>query len=145
MSDIPAATFQILGPNEGVAEDSHKGLWFKVQSDPPPSENLVVGVKVCSSNGEVQQSGTVMILKHQSHSADLFYRTVEGKLDVWLEIEPFDTLAKLEFPVFTNEGYVIEAGHEFREYSVGSLSKIVPYQWNGSDRGLWTDEKRSFY
>ena len=19
---------------------------------------------------------------------------------------------------------------------------IVPYQWNGSDRGLWTDEKR---
>lgn len=46
----------------------------------------------------------------------------------------------LEFPVFTNEGYVIEAGHEFLEYSVGSLSKIVSYQWNGHDRGLWTDQ-----
>lgn len=142
MSEIPTVTFQILGPNEGVAEGSHKGLWFKVQSDPPPASNLVVGVKVRSSNGEVQQSGTVMILKHESHSADLFYRTVEGKLDVWLEIEPFDALANLEFPIFTNEGYVVEAGHTFQEYSVGSLSKIVPYQWNGSDRGLWTDEKR---
>ena len=141
MSDIPTVTFQILGPNEGVAEGSHKGLWFKVQSDPPPPGNLVVGVEVRSSNGEVRQSGTVMVLKHESHSADLFYRTVEGKLDITLEIEPFDTLAQLEFPVFTNEGYVIEAGHEFLEYSVGSLSKIVPYQWNGSDRGLWTDEK----
>lgn len=140
MNEIPAVTFQIIGPNEGVAEGSHHGLWFKVQSDPPPTENLVVGVKVRSSNGEVQQSGTVMILKHESHSADLFYRTVEGKLDVWLEIEPFDSLAKLEFPIFTNEGYVIEVGHEFQEYSVGSLSKIVPYQWNGHDRGLWTDQ-----
>lgn len=142
MSEIPAITFQILGPNEGVAEGSHQGLWFKVQSDPPPASNLVVGVKVCSPNGEVQQSGTVMILKHESHSADFFYKTVEGKLDVWLEIEPFDSLTKLEFPIFTNEGYVIEAEHEFLEYSVGSLSKIVPYQWNGHDRGLWTDEKR---
>ena len=142
MSNIPSVTFQILGPNEGVAEGSHKGLWFKVQSDPPPASNLVIGVRVRASNGEVQQSGTVMILKHESHSADLFYRTVEGKLDVWLEIEPFDALTQLEFPIFTNEGYVIEAGHAFLEYSVGSLSKIVPYQWNGSDRGLWTDEKR---
>ncbi|MDE0467196.1 MAG: hypothetical protein OYL97_09065 [Candidatus Poribacteria bacterium] len=142
MSDIPAVTFQILGPNEGVAEGSHHGLWFKVQSDPPPTRNLVVGVKVRSSNGQVQQSGTIMILKHESHSADLFYKTVEGKLDVWLEIEPFDALAELEFPIFTNEGYVIETGHEFLEYSVGDLSKIVPYEWNGHDRGLWTDEKR---
>ena len=46
----------------------------------------------------------------------------------------FDSLAKLEFPVFTNEGYVIEAGCEFLEYSVGDLSKIVPYQWKGPDR-----------
>ena len=142
MSNIPVVTFQILGPNEGVAEGSHNGLWFKVQSDPPPPENLVVGLKVCSSNGKVQQSGTVMILKHESHSADLFYKTVEGKFDVWLEIESFDSLSNLEFPIFTNEGYVIETGHEFLEYRVGSLSKIVPYQWNGSDRGLWTDEKR---
>ena len=142
MSDIPAVTFQILGPNEGVAEGSHQGLWFKVQSDPPPTRNLVVGVKVRSSNGEVQQSGTLMILKHESHSADFFYKTVDGKLDVWLEIEPFDSLTELEFPVFTNEGYVIEDGHEFLEYRLGALSKIVPYQWNGHDRGLWTDENR---
>ena len=142
MREIPNVTFQILGPNEGVAEGSHHGLWFKVQSNPPPPENLVVGLRVRSSNGEVRQSGTIMILKHESHSAGLFYRTVEGKLDVWLEIEPFDSLSNLEFPVFTNEGYVIEAGHEFLEYSVGSLSKIVPYQWNGPDRGLWTDENR---
>jgi hypothetical protein len=99
-------------------------------------------LRVRSSNGEVRQSGTIMILKHEAHSADLFYKTVEGKLDVWLEIEPFASLSNLEFPVFTNEGYVIETGHEFLEYSVGSLSKIVPYQWNGPDRGLWTDENR---
>ena len=142
MSDIPTVTFQILGPNEGVAEGAHKGLWFKVHSDPPPASNLLVGVKVCAANGEVQQSGTVMILKHESHSADFFYKTVEGKLDVQLEIEPFDSLTKLELPVFTNEGYVIEAGCEFLEYTVGDLSKIVPYQWKGPDRGLWTDEKR---
>ena len=142
MSEIPTVTFQILGPNEGVAEGSSNGLWFKVKSDPPPTDELIVGLKVCSSNGEIQQSGTVMILKHESHSADFFYKTVEGKLDVWLEIEPFDSLSKLEFPVFTNEGYVIEAGCELLEYSVGDLSKIVPYQWKGPDRGLWTDEKR---
>ena len=55
-------------------------------------------------------------------------------------IEPFDALAE-EFPI-TNEGYVVEAGHEFLEYNVGDLSKIVPYEWNGHDRGLWTDENR---
>lgn len=99
-------------------------------------------LKVRSSNGEVKQSGAITILKYESYSADLFYKTVEGELDVWLEIEPFDALAKLELPIFTNEGYVIEAGHEFLEYSVGSLSKIVPYQCNGPDRCLWTDENR---
>ena len=66
------------------------------------------GVKVRSSNGEVQQSGDVVtIMISESVKAippDLFYKTVEGKLDVWLEIEPFDSLAELEFPVFTNEG-----------------------------------------
>ena len=142
MSDMPTVTFQILGPNEGAAESSAQSLWFKVKSDPPPSEDLVVGLKVLSSNGEVRQSGTVMILKHESHSADLIYKTVEGDLDISLEIEPFDSLAKLAFPILTNEGYVIEAGREFLEYSVGDLSKIVPYQWKGPDRGLWTDEKR---
>ena len=142
MSEISTVTFQIIGPNEGVAEGSHQGLWFKVQSDPPPTSDLIVGLKVCSSNGNVRQSGVIVILKHESHSADLFYRTVDGGLDVWLEIESFDSLAKLEFPVFTNEGYVIEAECTFLEYRLGTLSKIVPYQWNGPDRGLWTDEKR---
>ena len=56
MSEIPTVTFQILGPNEGVAEGSSNGLWFKVKSDPPPTDELIVGLKVCSSNGEVQQS-----------------------------------------------------------------------------------------
>ena len=142
MSETPTVTFQILGPNEGVADGSHHGLWFKVQSSPPPPADLVVSLKVRSSNGEVRQSGVIMILKHESHSADFFYKTVEGALDVWLEIEPFDSLENLEFPVFTNEGYVIEAGYEFPEYNIGSLSKIVPYQWNGHHRGLWTDESR---
>lgn len=143
MSEIPTVTFQILGPIEGTAEGSHRGLWFKIQSSPPPSENLVVSLKVRSSNGEVRQTGTIMILRHESHSADLIYKTVEGELDVWLEIEPFDVLENLEFPVFTNEGYVIEAGYRFPEYNIGTLSKIVPYQWDGHERGLWTDEKRS--
>ena len=142
MSEISTVTFQILGPIEGAAEGSHRGLWFKIQSSPPPSEDLVVALKVRSSNGEVKQSGVIMVLKHESHSADLIYKTVAGELDVWLEIEPFDSLAKLKFPIFTNEGYVIEAGHKFLEYSMGSLSKIVPYQWNGPERGLWTDENR---
>lgn len=142
MSNIPTVTFQILGPNEGVAEGSLQGLWFKVKSDPPPTDDLVVRLKVRSSNGNVRQSGVIMILKHEGHSADLFYRTVKGDLDVWLEIEPFTALSELEFPIFTNEGYVIEAGYEFREYNIGTLSKIVPYQWKGPDRGLWTDEDR---
>ncbi len=142
MSEIPTVTFQIIGPNEGVAEGSHQGLWFKVQSDPPPPSDLVVALKVSSSNGKVRQSGVIMILKHESHSADFFYKTVDGQLDIWLEIEPFDSLSKLEFPVFTNEGYVIEAEYTFLEYRLGTLSKIVPYQWNGPDRGLWTDEHR---
>ena len=142
MSVIPTVTFQILGPNEGAPEDSVHGLWFKVKSDPVPAGDLVVGLKVRSPNGEVKQSGAIVILKHESHSADFIYKTVGGELDVWLEIEPFDALAKLELPIFTNEGYVIEAGHEFPEYRIGSLSKIVPYQYNGPDRCLWTDENR---
>ena len=142
MSDIPTVTFQILGPNEGVAEGSHQGLWFKVKSEPPPANDLVVCLKVRSSNGNVRQSGVIMILKHESHSADFFYRTVKGDLDVWLEVEPFTSLEKLALPIFTNEGYVLETDTEFQEYRLGSLSKIVPYQWNGHDRGLWTDEDR---
>lgn len=140
MSDIPTVTFQILGPNEGAADGSVQSLWFKVQSTPPPPENLVVGLKVCASDGKVQQSGAIMILKHESHSADLIYKTVEGPLDMTLEIEPFAALSNLEFPIFTNEGYVIEAGHAFLEYNVGSLSKIVPYRSNGPERGVWTNE-----
>ena len=142
MSAVPTVTFQILGPNEGVAEGSLQGLWFKVKSDPPPTDDLVVRLKVRSSNGNVRQSGVIVILKHESHSADFFYRTVEGDLDVWLEIEPFTSLEKLAFPIFTNEGYVLEKDTEFQEYRLGSLSKIVPYQWNSHDRGLWTDEDR---
>ena len=142
MSETPTVTFQILGPNEGAADGTVQSLWFKVQSTPPPPEDLIVGLKVCASNGKVQQSGVIMILKGESHSADLIYKTVDGQLDITLEIEPFASLSNLEFPIFTNEGYVIEAGHAFLEYKVGSLSKIVPYQWNGPDRGVWTDEKR---
>ena len=142
MSVIPTVAFQILGPNEEAVEGSAHSLWFKVKSDPLPTEDLVVGLKVCSSNGAVKQSGAIMILKHESHSADFIYKTVEGERDVWMEIEPFDALAKLELPIFTNEGYVIEAGYEFPEYRVGSLSKMVPYQCNGPDRCLWTDENR---
>ncbi|MDE0315544.1 MAG: hypothetical protein OXM61_11620 [Candidatus Poribacteria bacterium] len=142
MTEIPTITFQILGPNEGAAEGSSKGLWFKLKSDPPPSDDLVVGLKVRSSNGNVRQSGVIMILKHESHSADFFYKTVIGDLDVWLEIDLVDSLTNLEFPIFTSEGYVIETEYKFPEYNVGDLSKIVPYQWNGPDRGLWTDENR---
>ena len=142
MSEIPTLTFQILGPNEGVADGSLQGLWFKVKSNPPPANDLVVGLKVRSSNGNVRQSGVIVILKHESHSADFFYRTVKGDLDVWLEIEPFASLEKLALPIFTNEGYVLEKDTEFQEYRLGSLSKIVPYRWNGHDRGLWTDEDR---
>ena len=142
MADLPTITFQILGPNEGAAEGSTQGLWFKVKSDPPPQEDLLVAIKVFSSNGEVKQSGVIMILKYESHSADLFYKTVLGELDVWLEIEPASSLQNFEFPLFTNEGYVVEAGYTFPEYNIGMLSKIVPFQWNGPDRGLWTDENR---
>lgn len=142
MATIPTISFQILGPNEGAAEGSTQGLWFKLHSDPPPSENLLIALTVRSSNGKVKQSGTIMILKHESHSADFIYRTVLGELDVWIEIEPITSLTKQKFPIYTNEGYVIEDGYKFPEYDIGTLSKIVPYQWNGHDRGIWTDEIR---
>ncbi len=142
MKTIPTITFQILGPNEGAAEGSAHGLWFKLQSNPPPSEDLLIALTVRSPNGEEKQSGTIMILKHESHSADFFYKTVLGELDVWIEIDPITSLTKQKFPIYTNEGYVIEDGFKFPEYDIGTLSKIVPYQWNGHDRGIWTDEIR---
>lgn len=142
MAEYPTINFQILGPNEGIAEGSNIGLWFKLKSDPPPTQNLLIGLKVYSSNGEIKQSGVIMILKHEHHSADFFYKTVCFELDVWMEILPHVSLSNLEFPIFTNEGYVIENSTQFPEYIVGDLSKIVPYQWNGQDKGLWSDEHR---
>ncbi len=142
MNEIPSVAFQILSPSEGVADGSVNGLWFKVKSDPHPTDDLVVGLKVCTSNGDVKQSGVIVISKHESHSSEFFYKTVAAELDIWLEIEPFDSLAKLEFPILTNEGYVIEAGHGFLEYKLGNLSKIVPYQKNKPHQCLWTDENR---
>ncbi len=142
MAAIPTITFQILGPNEGAADDSSHGLWFKLKSNPPPSDDLLVALKVRSSNGEEKQSGTIMILQNESNSADFIYKTVRFELDVWIEIEPVASLKNLKFPIFTNEGYFIEDGFKFPEYSVGTLSKIVPYQWNSHDRGIWTDEIR---
>ena len=142
MNEIPTVAFHILAPSEGVADNSVNGLWFKVKSDPLPTDDLVVGLKVCSSDGNVRQSGVIVISRHESHSAEFFYKTVVGELDIWLEIEPFDALAKLEFPISTNEGHIIEAGHEFLAYRLGTLSKIVPYQRNQPRRCLWTDEKR---
>ena len=93
-------------------------------------------------NSRIRSKHINAIVDEWIKTDDFFYKTVEGGLDVWLEIEPFDALAELEFSIFTNEGYVIEAGHKFLEYGVGALSKIVPYQWNRPDRGLWTDENR---
>ena len=83
----------------------------KLKSDPLSSDDLAVGLKVRSSNGDIKQTGVILILKHESHSADFFYKTVLGELDVWIEIELFTSLTELEFPIFTNEGYVIEAGY----------------------------------
>jgi len=129
MSEIPNVTFQILGPAEG----SHHGLWFKIRSVPLPTEDLGVGLRVRSSMGDVKQSGVLMILKHESYSADFFYKTVQGGTDTVMEIESFASLANLALPTVTNEGYVIEAGHVFPEYSVGNLSRVMPYQWKGSE------------
>lgn len=142
MNEIPTVAFQILAPSEGVADNSINGLWFKVKSDPHPTDDLIVGLKVCSSDGNVRQSGVIVISKHESHSAEFFYKTVVDELDILLEIEPFDSLAELEFPILTNEGYLIEARREFLEYRLGTLSKIVPYQKNESHQCLWTDENR---
>ncbi len=142
MNKIPTVALQILAPSEGVADGSLNGLWFKVKSDPHPTDDLIVGLRVCASDGSVRQSGVIVISKGESHSSEFFFKTVAGEQDVRLEIEPSDSLAKLEFPILTNEGYVIEAGHEFLEYKLGNLSKIVPYQKNESHQCLWTDEDR---
>lgn len=123
MNEIPTVAFQILVPSEGVADGSVNGLWFKVKSDPHPTDDLIVGLKVYSSDGNVRQSGVIVISKHESHSSEFFYKTVAGEQDVRLEIEPYDSLGKLEFPILTNEGYVIEAGRKFPEYKLGNLSK----------------------
>ena len=142
MNEIPSVAFQILAPSEGVADGSPNGMWFKVKSDPRPTDDLIVGLKVCASDGSVRQSGVIVISKGESHSSEFFFKTVVGEQDVQLEIEPSDSLAKLEFPILTNEGYVIEAGYEFPAYKLGNLSKIVPYQKNESHQCLWTDENR---
>ena len=141
MMQIPTVTIQILGPNVGGYEGVISGLWFKLKSDPLPTEDLIVGLRVCAANRDVKQSGVIVIPKHESHSADFFYKPSEY-IDTFLEIEHVDSLANIALPTFTNEGYLIEAGYVFPEYSVGNLSRIVPYQWNGPVRGLWTDEKR---
>ena len=142
MNQIPSIGFQILAPSEGVADGSLNGLWFKVKSDPVPTDDLVVGLKVCASDGNVKQSGVIVISKGESHSSEFFFKTVIDEQDVSLEIEPYDSLTNLKFPILTNEGYVIEAGHEFPEYRLGTLSKIVPYQKNEFHQCLWTDENR---
>ena len=142
MNKIPTVAFQILAPSEGVADGSLNGLWFKVKSDPHPTDDLIVGLRVCASDGSVRQSGVIVISKGESHSSEFFFKTITGEQDVRLEIEPSDSLARLEFPILTNEGYVIEAGHEFLEYKLGNLSKIVPYQKNEPNQCLWTDESR---
>ena len=142
MNEMPSVAFQILAPSEGVADGSLNGLWFKVKSDPVPTDDLVVGLKVGTSDGSVRQSGVIVISKGESHSSEFFFKTVVDEQDVSLEIEPFDSLTKLEFPILTNEGYVIEAGYEFPAYKLGTLSKIVPYQKNKPHQCLWTDENR---
>ena len=142
MNEMPSVAFQILAPSEGVADGSLNGLWFKVKSDPVPTDDLVVGLKVCTSDGNVRQSGVIVISKGESHSSEFFFKTVVDEQDVSLEIEPFDSLTKLEFPILTNEGYVIETGYEFPTYKLGTLSKIVPYQKNKPHQCLWTDENR---
>ena len=142
MNEMPSVAFQILAPSEGVADGSLNGLWFKVKSDPVPTDDLVIGLKVGTSDGNVRQSGVIVISKGESHSSEFFFKTVVDEQDVSLEIEPFDSLTKLEFPILTNEGYVIETGYEFPAYKLGTLSKIVPYQKNKPHQCLWTDENR---
>lgn len=142
MNEMPSVAFQILAPSEGVADGSLNGLWFKVKSDPVPTDDLVIGLKVGTSDGNVKQSGVIVISKGESHSSEFFFKTVVDEQDVSLEIEPFDSLTKLEFPILTNEGYVIETGYEFPAYKLGTLSKIVPYQKNKPHQCLWTDESR---
>ncbi len=142
MNEVPSIAFQILAPSEGVADGSLNGLWFKVKSDPVPTDDLVISLKVCTSDGSVRQSGVIVISKGESHSSEFFFKTVVDEQDVSLEIEPFDSLTKLEFPILTNEGYVIETDYEFPVYKLGTLSKIVPYQKNKSHQCLWTDESR---
>ncbi len=140
MKEIPTVTIQILGPNVDGYEGQISGLWFKLKSHPPPTEDLVVGLRVRAADGDVKQSGTIVIPKHESHSADFFYKP-RRHIDTSLEIEPVDSLANLALPTVTNEGYAIEAGYVFPDYSVGHLSIIVPYQRHGPKRGLWTDKK----
>lgn len=76
MNQGPTVTIHILGPNEGITEGHTKGLWFKLKSEPPPTSNLVVRLKVRSPNGEVKQANAIVIPKHESHSADFFYKVV---------------------------------------------------------------------
>ncbi len=52
-----------------------------------------------------------MNLQHETHSADFFYKTVLGELDVWIEIQPYLSLTEIKFPIFANEGNVIETGY----------------------------------
>ncbi len=84
MNEIPSVTFQIISPSKGVAGGSVHGLWFKVKSDPSPTDKLVVCLKVCPSNGNIRQSDVIVIPKHDNHSAEFFYkRKIVVGLDFW--------------------------------------------------------------
>ena len=72
MNEIPSVAFQILAPSEGVADGSLNGLWFKVKSYPHPTDDLIVGLRVCASDGSVRQSGVIVISKHENHSSEFF-------------------------------------------------------------------------
>ncbi len=141
MTAIPTVSFQILGPNEGAADGAPNGIWFKVRSEPAPTEDLVVRLNVRAPDGEAIRRGLILILKHETHSADLFYQTKSGNREARLEIAPFESLSELEYPAEANEGYLIEAGRDFLQYRLGGLSRINPYDASGGGRCIWTDEK----
>jgi len=95
MAVIPTITFQILGPYEGAAEGSTRGLWFKLKSQPPSTEDLNVGLRFLSSNGEVKQSGVIMNLQHETHSADFFYKDLRSFLDLIKNYDENDVIISI--------------------------------------------------
>ena len=138
--DIPAVTIQFLGPN--IVNDSVHGFWFKIKSNPAPTVDLPVILRIFTVQGDILNNGLVVIPENESSSANFFYNSSEmGIIDTFLEIAPCALFAELSLPGITHEGYILMEDCEAPQYELGYLSRIKLPQ-TGTSPGHWLPLRR---